>query len=354
MFDSVFQGPVWDALYFGNTLREYAAAAILFAVLCVVFKLLQGVLLAKAERMAQRTQNTIDDVLVAAARSIRPQLFYFLALFIAASALQVNHIIQTGLQVLLIFLATYQVIAVCQTIAEYIIRKRIQGEGEKPIEDSAVRLVNFLIRGVLWVIGILFALDNVGVEVTSFIAGLGIGGIAIALAVQNILEDLFSSLAIYLDKPFEIGDFVVVGEHMGVVERIGIKTTRIRALQGEEIVISNKELTSVRIQNFKKMKDRRIVFEIGVAYDTPQEKLEEIPGIVRKAVEAQQQTRFDRSHFKEFGDSALLFENVYYLDSSDYNTYMDTHQSINLQINAEFAKRRIEIAYPTRTVYLKK
>jgi small-conductance mechanosensitive channel len=213
-------------------------------------------------------------------------------------------------------------------------------------------MVQLVVKVCLWSFGLLFILSNLGVNITSLIAGLGSGGIAVALAMQNILGDLFSYFAIYFDKPFVKGDFIIIGPQLGVVDKIGIKTTRIRALQGEEIIISNSELTSSRIQNFKKMEERRVVFSFRVFYKTPLEKLEKIPQYVRDIVSAQEQVRFDRAHLAAFGESAYVFEIVYYVQSGDYNEYMDIHQNIHFQIIAVFERENIDFAYPTQKVYL--
>lgn len=197
-------------------------------------------------------------------------------------------------------------------------------------------------------------LANMGYNVTSLIAGLGIGGIAIGLALQNILGDLFSSLAIYFDKPFKVGDFVIVDQYMGTVKHVGVKTTRIEALQGEEIVVSNSDLTNSRIQNFGVMQRRRIAFNFGVTYDTSAEKLKAIPGWVKKIIDDIEITEYDRSNFKGFGDSSLDFENVYYLNSGDYNEYMNTQEEINLAIVQKFEEEGVEMAFPTQTVHVKK
>ncbi|MCK5590629.1 MAG: mechanosensitive ion channel family protein, partial [Candidatus Pacebacteria bacterium] len=173
-------------------------------------------------------------------------------------------------------------------------------------------------------------------------------------AFQNILEDLFSSFAILFDKPFKVGDFIVVGEHKGVVQKMGIKTTRLKSTGGEEIVISNKELTSARLQNFKKMKERRIGFNFGVTYETPTGKLKAIPGTVKDIIDSIEKARFDRSHFTQFDDSALTFETVYYVTTSDYVVYRDIQQEINLRIKELFEKDGIDMAYPTQTIYLNK
>ena len=195
-------------------------------------------------------------------------------------------------------------------------------------------------------------LQNLGIDVTALVAGLGISGVAVALALQRILNDLFSSLSIVLDKPFVIGDFIIFGEFMGSIEHIGIKTTRIRSLTGEQIICSNGDLLNTHIRNYKRMQERRVTFKLGVVYQTPANKLQQIPIMVREIIEAQELTRFDRAHFASYGDFALLFEIVYYVLSPDYNIYMDTQQTINLEIFERFQALDIEFAYPTQSLYL--
>jgi small-conductance mechanosensitive channel len=195
-------------------------------------------------------------------------------------------------------------------------------------------------------------LDNVGIDVTALVAGLGVGGIAVALAVQNVLGDLFASLSIALDKPFTLGDFLIIDDYMGSVEHIGLKTTRIRSLSGEQLVFSNTDLLKSRIKNYGRMFERRVVFKIGVTYQTPRDKIELIPTIIREAIESQEPVRFDRSHFQAYGDFSLLFETVYYVLKPDYNLYMDIQQAINLEIHRRFEQESIEFAYPTQTLIL--
>jgi small-conductance mechanosensitive channel len=211
-----------------------------------------------------------------------------------------------------------------------------------------------LINIVVWVIGIVFLMDNLGFDISAVIAGLGIGGIAIALAAQAILGDLFSYFVIFFDRPFEVGDFIVVGDKVGSVEYTGIKTTRVRALSGEQLVFSNTDLTNSRIHNFKKMERRRVVFKLGVVYQTPSEKLAEISTLVKEIIEKQEDVIFDRGHFSAYGDFSLNFEFVYYVMGSDYVQYMNTQQKINLEIYDEFEKREIEFAYPTQTLFINK
>lgn len=222
-----------------------------------------------------------------------------------------------------------------------------------PAAATHLMLAGLVGRIVLWSIALLVTLDNLGFNITTLMASLGIGGIAVALAVQNILGDIFSSVSIALDKPFVIGDFIVVDNFMGTVEYIGMKTTRLRSLGGEQIVISNTELLKNRIRNYKRMQERRVAFEFGIAYETPLREIERIPHLVRKIVADERfATRFDRAHFKAYGDSALLFEVVYYVLDPDYNKYMDIQQGINLALLRAFRERDIAFAYPTRTLYV--
>jgi small-conductance mechanosensitive channel len=214
---------------------------------------------------------------------------------------------------------------------------------------NALSLIEFAVRVTVWSVALLLIFENLGFDVTALVAGLGIGGIAVALAAQSVLGDLFSSLAIVLDRPFEVGDFIVFDNQSGTVEKIGIKTTRIRSLTGEQITCANSDLVKSRIHNFKRMHERRIVLVLGVTYDTPPGKLERIPGMVKEIVEAQDQTRFERAHFRSFGDSALEFESVYWVRSGDYAVYMDVQQAINFGILRAFEEEGIGFAFPTTT-----
>jgi len=218
--------------------------------------------------------------------------------------------------------------------------------------ERTVRALMPLIKIAVWVVGVIFLFDNLGFKVTTVVAGLGIGGVAVALAGQAILKDLFSYFAILFDRPFEVGDFIAVGEQMGTVDRIGVKTTRLRSLSGEQLVFSNADLTDSRVQNFKRMERRRVAFHIGVTYETPAKKLKDIPAVVEKVIEDVADADFDRTHFYSFGDFNLIFEVVYYVKGDNYRKYMDIQQQINVGIYEQFAKRKIDFAYPTQTIYL--
>jgi len=219
---------------------------------------------------------------------------------------------------------------------------------------GSVRLASAGARIVLWSAIALATLDNLGVNITALVAGLGIGGIAAGLALQNILSDLFASLAIVLDKPFAIGDFIVFGQEMGSVESIGLKTTRVRALSGEQIICPNSDLLGSRIRNFKRMSERRIQFSVGLAYETPPDRLPYIVTVLADIVASHQGVRLERCHLKELSASCLTVEIVYWVTTADYTAYMDLQQSINFIILQTLAREGVEIAYPTQALWLKR
>jgi small-conductance mechanosensitive channel len=216
-----------------------------------------------------------------------------------------------------------------------------------------LRGIVLIINGALWILGLVILFDNLGFNVTAILTGLGVGGIAIALAAQTILGDIFNYFVIFFDRPFEVGDFIIVDDKMGVVEYIGLKTTRLRSLSGEQLVFSNTNLTSSRLHNYKRMEERRVVFKFGVIYNTGYDNLSQIPSIVKSIVTAQGKVKFDRAHLASFGDYSIDYEVVYYVMSSDYNTYMDIQQSINLELYKRFQAAHIEFAFPTQTVLMK-
>jgi small-conductance mechanosensitive channel len=235
-------------------------------------------------------------------------------------------------------------------LREFVARYAERKTTDRSALANAMSLVQIFINVAVWSIVVLVLLSNLGMDVTALVAGLGVGGIAIGLAAQSIFADLFASLSIILDRPFMRGDFVVFGEHMGTIERIGIKSTRIRSLSGEQIVVSNSNLLQATIRNYQLLYERRIQFKLNVSYKTPVDKLAQIPNLVREAITSRNKTRFDRGHLKEFGDSALLFEFVYFVLDPDYNVYMDVHQEINLAILRALETNDIDLAFPQPSV----
>ncbi len=336
-----------------SLVSDYLLAAAVFLILLAVFSVFNKFILKWLEKLALKTKTDLDETFISIVKKLRPPFYFFLAFYFALWFIEVQELLWKFLTVVLVVWVVYQAALASNILVDYAVRKFTRKEKTEGTK-GAIKLIGKISKGVLWVIAVLFVLSNLGVNVTSLMAGLGIGGIAIALALQSVLSDLFSSFSIHFDKPFVPGDFIIVGSDMGVVEHIGIKTTRLRALQGEEIVISNQELTSARIHNFKKMKERRVTFSFGVVYGTPNDKLEKIPNFIKEIIDSIDLTRFDRAHFHKFGDSSLDFEVVYYTQSPDFNAYMNVQQEIHLRLKAILEKEKIEIAFPTRTVHLVK
>ena len=353
MLKNLINLDIWQIEVLSNTLYDFAVALLALLGFLIVFKIFQMVALKRLKKLAERTKTDIDDVLIRVIRTIKPPFYSFLAFYLALEFLALNPVLNKIVNIVLIIFVVYQAIAALQTVINYAVERASKKE-EEGSAKSALQALGKIAIGILWAIGVLLILSNLGVNVSSLLAGFGIGGIAIALALQNVLGDLFSSFAIFFDKPFVVGDFITVGDKKGTVEKIGIKTTRIKSLHGEEIVISNTELTSTQIQNYKRMKKRRKAFNFGVEYGTPQDKLEKIPEMVKKIIIQVKNVELDRVHFFSFGDSSLDFEVVYYVLKTDYNTYMDANQEIHLRINKEFEKEKISMAFPTRTIHLEK
>ena len=336
----------------GNAFDQWALALGLATVLYLLLKLVFGVLKRRLGSLSQKTSNAVDDLIAAALESTKNFVLFVAAVWGGARFLNLGAADMYIDYALLIAVVLQLAMWANRMVSAYIIFYTDARREDNPAAVSVVQGVSFLVRLVIWSIALLLVVDNLGYDVTALVAGLGISGIAVALALQNILGDLFASLSIVLDKPFVIGDFIIVGDLMGVVERIGLKTTRVRSLSGEQLIFSNSDLLSSRVRNFKRMQQRRVPFGFGVLYQTTPEQLEAIPPMVREIIESLEGTRFDRAHFKSFGDSSYDFEVVYYVDTSDYNAYMDIQQAINLAICRGLAERGIEFAYPTRTIYM--
>jgi small-conductance mechanosensitive channel len=306
-------------------------------------------------KVAERTVTTADDAIVDLLR--RTRYFFILTAAVAGAMLfvEIPERARDVGRVLGTIALIVQIAIWGNGLITFWFRNYAERKAESDISSrSTIAAFSFVARAFLWIMLALVALNRLGYDVTALITGLGVGGIAVALAVQNVLGDLFGALAIVLDKPFVVGDTIGVDAFTGTVEHVGLKTTRIRSVDGELLVFSNADLLRSRIRNFKRMQERRVVFMLGVTYDTPPDTVARIPTIIREAVEAQEQVRFDRSHFRSYGDSTLNFETVYVVLTADYLVYADLHQAINLTILRRFAEEKIEFAYPTRTLLMKR
>ena len=304
----------------------------------------------------QEERRTLRSVLLSLIRNTS-QLFVLVVAFYAA--MTVSGIGQGKLQEwlwTLLILAFYFQIGIWANagVVDFFKRKRSRMERNDPSAVTGYGLLLFFIRVGIWMMVVISILAHFKYPIAGLIGALGVGGIAVAFAVQNILSDVFSSMAIILDKPFRVGDFIIAGETSGVIEHIGVKTTRIQSLSGERVVMSNTDLLGTCIRNFKHMRERRAVFRIGVVYQTPADVLERIPTIIAEVVRAQPHARFDRAHFFEYGDFALVFEVVYFVQGAEYVRYMDTQQAVNLGIYRRFQEEGISFAYPTQELILRR
>ncbi len=345
--------PLWESMLWQNRMSAWVAALAVAAGLAVLLLLARGLTVRWLRRIAERTRSRVYDLAVALAGRTHVLFLVAMAVYAGAALLTLPARVERVLTLAVLVAFLGQVALWGTTLISLLVSRYVQRAAEDAVAATTATAFGFIGRLLLWAVVLLLALDNLGVNVTTLVAGLGVGGIAVALAVQNILGDLFASFSIVFDKPFVIGDFITVGDFLGTVEHVGLKTTRVRSLSGEQIIFSNNDLLQSRIRNYQRMAQRRVVFTLGVTYETPYEELRAIPEILRQVIEGQPQARFDRAHFKAYSDFSLVYEVVYYVATPDYNTYMDTQQAINLEIYRRFKERGIEFAYPTRTLYLR-
>ncbi len=340
--------------YYGNTVENYLITLGIIAVGIVVARVVKKRILILVKKWTEKTETKLDDYLV---KGIEKFGLPILNIVILDSALhylvcpeKITKIISNTLGVVITFYIIRMISALIRLMLESFVSKLDEGQEKLKQLDGVMLIVN----GIIWILGLLFLFDNLGYNVTTIVAGLGIGGIAIALAAQNILGDLFNYFVIFFDRPFEVGDSINVDGKAGTVEYIGIKTTRVRSLTGEQLVFANSDLTKSRIHNFKRMDRRRAVLTLGVVYETTHEQLAKIPTLIEEVIKAEPGVTFDRAHFAKFGAYSLDFEVVYFVESAQYLTYMNVQQAINLKIFKVFEDAKIGFAYPTQTILVSK
>lgn len=341
-----------ERIYWHNSVQDYLIAAGIILLGIVLIGFFKRIVLTRLQKLTQHTHTSIDNYVVEGIERFGVPALYIAVIYAGVNYLSLTNKMNSGLRVAVTVAVTVLVIRFISMAILFTLRSFVkkQSNGDEKVKQLGGLML--LINVFIWFVGIVFLFDNMGYDVTTVIAGLGIGGIAIALAAQNILGDLFNYFVIFFDRPFEVGDFVIVDDKMGVVEYVGIKTTRLKSLSGEQLVFSNSDLTGSRLHNYKRMQRRRVLFKIGVTYSTSLQNIKEIPAMIKSIVQSQKLTEFDRSHFASYGDSSLDFETVYYVLSSDYGVYMDIQQAINIRIFEEFQARGIDIAFPTRTLYV--
>jgi len=334
----------------GNTVQEYLVFLAATIGIYLIFSIVITFTMRKLAKLAAKTETDFDDVIISTLGKLKWPIFLIIVLITIPTLLKINELVSTFSKYAIIILLTYQSIKVIGKFLDYFTEKSIKKEGN----SSFLRPFSTIIKIALWTIGGILILSNLGYDVTSLVTGLGIGGIAIALALQNILGDIFSSLSIYFDKPFKPGDYIKINDKEGTVKTVGIKTTRLISVQGEELVIPNNALVSSNIQNFGKMKKRRIQFAIGICYETPLEKIKEAKKIITDTIKKIENAEFDRAFFRTFGDSNLQFDIVYFVKSSDFKEYLRIQEKMNLEIMEQFEKEGIHFAYPTQTIHIQK
>jgi small-conductance mechanosensitive channel len=325
--------PQWRDLMFGNEPGALiVAASIVFGLLVII-----AVIRFSARRLGESARDIADRT--------RLWLLFFPTVAIAVRSVVLPEDLAAGIRTLgflaLVVQTTIWTAGLVQLGWRRYGRRRIETDPSAITTVQAFRVASVI---ALWIVAVLVAIDNLGFDVTALLAGLGIGGIAVALATQRILGDLFASLSIVVDKPFVVGDTIRVGDDAGVVEHIGLKSTRIRSQDGEQIIFGNADLLESRVRNFQRMTERRRSFRIGVPHQTTADRLDEIPRLVRGIIEAQELTRFERAHFAGIDASEYVFEFVYFVTAPDYMSYMNVQQAIYLSIVRAFEERQIEFA----------
>lgn len=343
-----------DFVYYGNSIQKYLVAlAIALATFTVVI-LVRWIAVRRLRRWAERTTTDLDDVAIDAVRRTRRWIVMLLSLYAGSLYLVVEQDLSDVTKTAAIALVALQVgLWSSGAIYFWYERYRLHREAQENVAGlGVVSMLALLARVFVWAAVVMLVLDNLGIDMTTLFAGLGIGGLAIALAVKNVLSDLLSSFSIMLDKPFEVGDFIVVDDYSGTVEHIGIRSTQLRAFNGEQIVFGNDNLLSSRIRNYGRMEERRAVFRVRIHYGTDADRLERIPETVSELVSAREGIRLDRCHLRDLGESAVELEVSYWVESPEFALYMDHQQALNLAILRAFSRDSVDIGLPARTVHL--
>lgn len=339
-----------EKVYLNNTVLDYFIAVGIILIGTIAVLLIKRVVLSSLRKWSTTTETRADDFVIESTERFGIPALHYFVLYSAINFLSLHPKAEKAIGVATTVLITYLIIRLVSTTILHFLRSYILKQERGTEKLNQLGGLMMIINVVIWVVGILFLLSNLNYDVTAIIAGLGIGGIAIALAAQNILGDLFNYFVIFFDRPFEVGDAVTVDDKTGTIEYIGLKTTRIRSLSGEQLIIGNSNLMSSRIHNFKRLERRRIAFAIDVEYTTPVHLLKDIPQLLAELVRREPLTTLDRAHFSKLSESSYRFEVVYFVTVPDYNTFMDIQQRINYGICEEFEKRNINLAFPSRAL----
>ncbi|MEA2007469.1 MAG: mechanosensitive ion channel family protein [Patescibacteria group bacterium] len=341
----------------GNSSSQYAWVLVIFIGLMILFKVFSSVVLSKLRKASEQTETDIDDFLITLVKHIKPPFYFVVSFLISVQFLSLSEIIEAIIFGSFVIIVVIQIVLTLQKVIDYIIKKRLLKPGEDfdPDEEAIIRLAGNVSKAAVWIFGGLMVLSNIGVDVTSLIAGLGIGGVALAFAFKSVLEDVFASFSIFVDKPFRIGDFIGVSDkEQGIVEKIGIKSTRLRTIEGHELVMANKALTDSALMNYRSKGERKVSFMLGVTYETSLEKLKKIPGLISDIVEKNPNTKPVRVVFKQYADSSLNFEVVFAIDLKGGVNRFYVQNDVNYEIFEVFQRENIDFAYPTQTLFVQK
>jgi small-conductance mechanosensitive channel len=344
-----------DALnryFYGNSVLDYLILAGTLLVGFAAIGILRALFVPRLLRWSERTNSSLDDFLIKLLQQTAVPLLYYGVFYAGVRSLNLHPVLGRIVDVAGALLMTFVGVRAITAAIVYLIRKRSSREGDKQAAENATRALIPAIHVVVWLLGVLYLLENLGFKVSAVVAGLGIGGIAVALAAQAVLGDLFSYFAILFDKPFEVGDFIVIDDYMGNVEHVGVKTTRLRSISGEELIFANTDLTKSRVRNYRRMTSRRVEFSFRVRLDTPLRLVERVPALVGEIVRGMNGVKFDRAHLASIGDYSLNYVAVYIVAESDYNRFMDIQQSINLRIMEEFERLGIQFASSIQQILL--
>ena len=339
-------------VFLGNTLKDWGIAICVFLGVYILVRIFKYILINKLKHLAEKSDNQFDDFLVEVIQTSVVPILYFCGVYLGMRYLTFPEKVYNVAHIALMVIFTFYVLRIITAAIKFTVFNYLNKQEDAEVKKKQARGILIIVNVIVWAIGFVFLLDNLGRDVTTIIAGLGVGGIAIALAAQTILGDLFSYFVIFFDRPFEIGDFIAVDDKSGTIEYIGVKTTRIRTMTGDILVVSNTNLTNSRVHNFKRLHERRISFKLGVVYQTKHEQLKQIPEFIKDIIDNVEGVRFDRSHFSGYGASSLDFDTVYYVEAQDFAVYMDKQQQIYLDIFKKFEDEGLVFAYPTQTLFL--
>ena len=339
------------AVLSSNSFNAYLLAILIFAIGAVTITIINKILKKKVEKISQKPKFQVVNFAYSIFKKTFFPLIYYGLLIGSLSALSLPELINKAVEYVGIILLTIAAIRFINQILDYWFEILQKKKETTAIQIQGLKGLFSVAKITIWVIGILIAVQNMGYNVSTAIAGFGLTGVEVVFAAQSILSDLFSYFSILFDKPFEPGDFIIIGDMSGTIQHIGVKTTRLTSLTGEQLIISNADLTSSRIKNFKRMIRRRIAYRLGFVYGLNSQQLKEIPDLIKDIITKIPNVTFDRAHFVEYGAYSLNFEIVYYVNSNDYLDYMDAHQAINLEIKRIFDEKGFGFAFPTQTVY---